>query len=174
MDSLNRFMIPGMCFRYLSVVLLVSASGCGGEKADPVKEYETFMKSEFDVLQKSNPEMKLESKFLLDVKKSESLVSPLIGTCSVKALWLMEFDGSKDTYSGLLNTIEIELVHGFQEGKWVFTEGTATVIGIKVVMAEGKENTMEERMMQKAFDKHVGRVIKLTSLSALPESFKSK
>ena len=127
----------------MCAAILFGICGCGGDKGGTVKDYEAFIKNEFDKIVKQNPLVVLDSEFSLDVIKTESLVSPLIGTCSTDLV--VPFISSAEQGATMLFAVELKMSHGYQEEAWVMTNCTATIKSGKCV---GGPNRINESVIE--------------------------
>ena len=147
------------------LLICAALSGCQGGtdgSADgTVSGYKRFLDGEFARIKETTPQLALDGTYKLDVKKSDSLVSPLIGTCVVDV-----FFPYTDKDMIILFSITLEISHGWQEGKWVMTTGKGTIKGGKVVKDEG-----EHQVASKLAEKFKGRHISFETLDALGEHF---
>jgi len=114
------------------LLIFVGVAGCNSssEPSDPVSGYKEFLDGEFDRIKQKVPDFALDSNYKLDVSKTDSLTSPLVGTCVVDVVY--PFVG-KNKEGVILFTIALDMKHGWQEDKWVLTTGKATIKSGKVI-----------------------------------------
>ena len=113
------------------VTILLAVGGCSnGTPSDPVANYTKFIQGEFEQVKTAHPNFSLGSQYKIDVQKTDSLVSPLVGTCNVNALWPIEMEKLQFT---ILFRVDVVMTHGYQDGKWVFTTGKGKIIGSEVL-----------------------------------------
>lgn len=129
-----------------------------GQPRDPVSDYTQFLDSEFKRIKENVPNFVLDDKYKLDVQKTDSLVSPLVGTCIVDVL-----QPSVDEESVCVYVIKLDMKHAYQDGKWVLTAGRADIIDAKVL----KDNT-ENQIMQEVMDA-VKREMETSSFESLDD-----
>ena len=134
-----------MCFP------LLGCNSSDGQPADPVSDYTQFLDGEFDRIKQEASEFAIDSKYKLDVSKTESLVSPLVGTCVVRVLYPMIADNN-DTI--VVFTLSLDMKHGYQEGKWVLTTGEATITDNKVIKDGSKYQTAGQVAQNMTGQKH--------------------
>jgi phage FluMu protein Com len=118
---------------------------------DPVSDYTKFINSELDRL--SNVRFRGGK---IDVLKTESLVSPLVGTYKVTAFC------SQDIVTGdrVLVEYETEITHGRQGDKWVMTSGKVKQVGWSVLSGD-------KSLMDEVFKRFNGRVTEFSSFDDL-------
>lgn len=103
------------------VIGLIAGCGSSGVPSDPVSDYREFVNREITQWEEGNHRAKFKRDYKIDVVKTESLVSPFIGTCKIESEWIIE--SSDGTKIPILWTLEIEMTHQFQEKKWIRTSG---------------------------------------------------
>ena len=95
--------------------MMVLASGC--IPASPLATFKSLVDAEELALRLNYPVIPL--KFAFDVKKTDSLVSPYIGTINIDTTWRQFFD---DGFV-LEANMRISLAYAMQDGKWVYKNG---------------------------------------------------
>lgn len=90
--------------------------------SDPKREFVKFLPVEIEEMKKMIPGLSVSEQFKYDVRKTDSLVSPYMGTCAVDVIWHnATFIWEKDVASDLEGSLE--LLHAYQNGRWVFKGG---------------------------------------------------
>lgn len=123
---------------------------------DAVTDYTAFIKSEIGRVEKSKL---IFSQGNIDVQKTQSLVTPLVGTYKFIAKCPI------DLASGEIVVVrfEAEMTHGRQGDKWVMTNGKAKHAGWQVL--RGDKGAMDQ-----VFSKSDGNVIAFSTLAELAAS----
>lgn len=132
----------------------INSLGCA---RDPVASYKDFVESEFARAASAHPGFEPANVYEIDVRKSDSLVSPLVGTAVTTATW----PGTK-SYSV---TASVKMTHNFQDSRWVFAEGKATIQSFKV---DGGDRSEDRKAVQAGLDEFVGTSFPFQSLDRLP------
>ena len=134
-----------MCSRLLSSVVLIGLLaqfvGCGGTDGvgsdglptDPVASFNAFLEDEFERIKQSSPQSELSSDHSINVEKTDSLVSPLIGTSIVEIKFKSDFEDGEMLWRGKFN-----IKYAWQDGNWVCTVGSFEVLGFKVLRDDGE------------------------------------
>ena len=108
----------------------IVSSGCSSEPAselwDPVASYRAFVDQELERMKAKLPELEIDTD-KRDVQKTDSLVSPLVGTWVMKCI--SPFDGE---YPNIQCSVKLQMTHALQDGQWVLTEGLGTITDAEV------------------------------------------
>ncbi len=113
-------------------LICVGVAGCSGPPSDPVSDYKRFINGEFEQMNKKFPAIVLDGEYKLNVSKTDSLVSPLIGTISVNVT-LPHKNPIKNPDGEMRYSGTFEMTHALQDDKWVMTTGKFTVKQAKVI-----------------------------------------
>jgi|OM-RGC.v1.023195506 hypothetical protein len=148
-------------------VIAVLASGCNSESSnqpsDPVASYTEFLDREFERMKNELPQFALDSKYKLDVQKTDSLVSPLVGTCVVDVVYPFQ---SEEKDMAVLFIINLDMKHGHQDSGWVLTTGRGRITGSKVL-----KDTSEYRVANSVAKQMEGKYFDFESLDELGKIF---
>ncbi len=108
----------------------LACSAFPGCTSDPVSDYRRFLAGDFQRVASAHPDVTVDDQYKLDVEKTESLVSPLVGTCIVNVISGVvpsTADGISKKYSW-----SVEMKHALQDNKWVVTAVRGTLIGVEL------------------------------------------
>lgn len=146
-------------------------------KGDPVAEYKLFINDELERYNKLRGDMDLRiisGTKKIDVRKTDSLISPVVGTCKVGATYPMVFKNFTVDYAGnepdpgaLAVMVELDLSHNCQDGTWRLTAGAGTITGC-VFLQECKSSSNNDNMSLAGAEMK-GRGFKFGSLEELLE-----
>lgn len=135
-------------FPLVLILGVVVFSGC--KSGGPVNDYTEFVNAEFERLveiqKKLNiPELVLDSEYTLDVQETDSLVSPLLGTCVVDASATYD---ENESWSVVVE-YRLNLTHAYQDEKWVLTACTVDIIDGEVIDGDVGDGHLEEWLAQR-------------------------
>ncbi len=115
------------------LVLILGAVVFSGCKSSPVDDYTEFVEDEMKRLMGSHPELIIDSNYKLDVQQTESLVSPLLGECTLSATTTYEGTPKDGEAFAFDLELKLDLTHAYQDEKWVLTAGTVGIVGAEVL-----------------------------------------
>jgi hypothetical protein len=127
----------GSCFPLPFLIAMLTAAGltvagCDGINKDvvtqdPVASYKTKVQEEISTLRSLLSTLQVDDAYKINVVKSDSLVSPLVGTCQlvVSHPITLTSDGKKHTGSA---RFQVDLTHGLQDGDWTLTSCRRTFL----------------------------------------------
>jgi hypothetical protein len=87
---------------------------------DPRSDFEAFLPKELLELKKAVPDLLIDNP-KYDVRKTDSLVSPFMATCTFEVIWHNR-SNAKDRPADFKGTLQ--LVHAYQDSRWAFKGGT--------------------------------------------------
>lgn len=138
----------------IGLLICLGISGCGdGLPSDPVSDYQKHVESYMASLKDDAGLLAVGGSYKFDVEKTDSLVSPLIGTCIVRVLKTVE----PGKGASVIFTFEINMKHAFQrEKKWVMTTAKFKVIKGVVLKAGTQDpeilNAVTKQLEGRSFD----------------------
>ena len=95
------------------------------------------------------PQSEIETEYKYDLRETDSLVSPLVGTWVVDCVY--PFDPEEHT--AILFRIELQMNHAPHDEGWVLTSGKGTIIGGKIVKGNiSSTRSFVERQEGDSFD----------------------
>ncbi len=94
--------------------------------SDPVSSYKAFLETEMPVFRKAAGIASTPPK-AIDVRKTDSLVNPFVGSCKTDAM-------KGDLF------LALELQHGWQDGQWKMLPGTGIVTQVIPTHDEHRQN----------------------------------
>ena len=125
---------------FLVATVSVTLTGCGGKSPatpppaiDPVASYRAFLDTDFADLKKQLPDTVFDEGFKFDVQKTDSLVSPLVGSCDIKIASPLVFENGKFE---IMNKYQFQLTHGFHDNKWILTSAKGKYLGAVITKDE--------------------------------------
>lgn len=104
--------------------------------ADPVSNYRKYVVSELARLPElarhtgAQNTLVLNNEYHIDVRKTDSLVSPLVGTCDIVVKYPVK---SSQWRVYVEYYLKLSLTHGYQDGQWVMTAGNARIIKVNTL-----------------------------------------
>ena len=98
------------------LAMMVLASGCN--PASPLDTFKSLVDTEESALRSNYPAIPF-LKFAFDVKKTDSLASPYLGTINIDTTW-RQFPGVDERSAIYETDARISLYYAMQDGKWVY------------------------------------------------------
>ena len=99
------------------LAMMVLASGCN--PASPLDTFKSLVDTEESALRSKYPAIPV-LKFAFDVKKTDSLASPYLGTINIDTTW-RQFPNEINESTGIYETdARISMYYAMQDGKWVY------------------------------------------------------
>ncbi len=134
----SAYAVGGLLF--LTIVGLAGITISGRMKStDPVTSYRDFLRGELQRIRQI-PNLTLDDNSKIDVQKTDSLVSPLVGTCTVSYVFVTNGETNSGPFSYMIGG-SLEMTHGFQDGKWTMTTGVMTIKLHEVLKAPPESTT---------------------------------
>jgi hypothetical protein len=118
--------------------------GSNGLPVDPIASFKAFLKDEFKRIEKASPKSILSDNHSINVETTNSLVTPLLGTCGVQISFVMSTPDEEVTWQAKFDTN-----YGWQDGNWVCTTGTATVLAGQVVRQASNTQTVVDTLVER-------------------------
>lgn len=109
----------------LASVIVFAAVGCNAaSKAlgtkDPVATYKSKVRDEVATLKARVAKVQVNDEYKVNVVKSDSLISPYIGTAELIVQHPITMTSDGEQHTGTVR-FQVDLAHGLQDGEWKLT-----------------------------------------------------
>jgi hypothetical protein len=150
--------------KILSTFFALSLFSCGdGLPSDPADDYSSFLITELNNYKEKAQGFSYRDDYQFDVKKTDSLVSPLMGTCHVSVFAFQEV--KEDIFEiSFASGAEVTFNHAYQKGKWVLTQGVGRLTGYKILSHKSLSQHLSDDDCKDIFEK-TARTFKGTSFN---------
>jgi hypothetical protein len=133
-------------FNAILICLLVQFLGCegaveepiseltsDGTPVDPVASFTAFLENELVRIKQISPKSTLSNDHSYNVEKTSSLVSPLIGTCTLDIGFPSDLEDGQMFWRAAFT-----IKYAWQNGAWVCTVGTFKILAYRVIRDTGE------------------------------------